>query len=232
MTPALRVLVADDQPILRAAVRAALEADGIEVCAEAGDATGAVEQAKACRPDLCLLDLHMPGNGLQAARRIAEELPDVPVVMFTVADDDASLFDAARFGVAGFLPKDMALDRLAAALHGVMRGEAAFPRATVTRLLEQLHDRGRTVRRSVPGRPRVTLTSREAEIVDLLRTRKTTATIARELFVSPATVRSHVASVLRKFGVRDRDALVALLHERGETSTPDYASGHGVAAAS
>ena len=220
-TRVLRILVADDHAVVRAAIRASLEAGGVEVCAEVADAPAAVDAAMLTKPDVCLLDLHMPGNGLRAAKAIMDELPDASVVMLTVADEDEAVFDAVRAGVAGYLRKDIDLDRLPDAVRGVAKGEAAFSRTMVARILDEFHDRGRSARRSVPGRPSVTLTSREAEVLDLLRDRLTTAQMARRLFVSPATIRTHVASVLRKFGVADRDALLRLHGQRGESSTPD-----------
>jgi DNA-binding NarL/FixJ family response regulator len=213
--------VADDHAVVRLAVRTALEADGIEVVAEASDAAGAVEAALRLEPDVCLLDLHMPGNGLWAARRIASKAPATAVVMLTVADGDDDLLDAVRSGVAGYLPKDTDLARLGAALEGVLHGETAIPRAYMTRLLGELREGGRTAKRVVPGRASVTVTSREREVLQLLEHGLTTAEMARRLFVSPATVRTHVASLLRKFGVADRAALLAVVGERGETSTPD-----------
>ena len=215
------MVIADDHPVVRTALRTALEGSGVVVCAAVGDAPAAVAATRAERPDVCVLDLHMPGNGLVAARRIAAEVPETAVVMLTVADDDETLFESVRAGVAGLLPKDMDLDRLAPTLEGVVRGEAAFPRTVVSRLLDRYEDRSRATRRSVRGRPSVQLTSREAEVVDLLREGLTTAQMAARLFVSPATVRSHMASALRKFGVPDRGALLALIGVRGEISTPD-----------
>ena len=215
------MVIADDHAVVRAALQTALETSGVSVCAAVGDGPAAIDAVRSERPDVCLLDLHMPGNGLVAARRIAAEMPDTAVVMLTVADDDETLFESVRAGVAGLLPKDMDLDRLGPTLEGVVRGEAAFPRTVVSRLLDRFEDLSRSTRRSVPGRPAVQLTSREAEVVDLLREGLTTAQMARRLFVSPATIRTHVASALRKFGARDREALLAMIGVCGETSTRD-----------
>lgn len=221
MGDSLTVVVADDQSVARAAVRSALEADGIEVVADAADAAGAVDAVARTRPDVCLLDVHMPGNGLWAARRILAESPDTLVVMLTVADADEDLFDALRLGVAGYLAKDIDLDRLPAAVRGVLKGEAALSRTQMSRVLDQFQDRGRTTRRSVSGQGSVTITSREADVLRLLEERLTTAQMASRLFVAPATVRTHVSSLLRKFGVADREALLLALSARRETSTRD-----------
>jgi DNA-binding NarL/FixJ family response regulator len=217
----VRVVVADDHGVVRLAVRLALEAAGFAVVGEAGDVPEVLEVVARTEPHVCLLDVHMPGNGLQAARRLATLAPDVAVVMFTVSADEDVLFEALRLGVAGFLPKDMDLDRLGPALHGVLRGEAAIPRTLMARVLDQFQDRGRAVRRSVPGRAHVSLTSREAEVLDLLLDEATTAEISSRLFVSPATVRTHVTAILRKFGVADRAGLVSLVRERRGTSALD-----------
>lgn len=217
----MRVVVADDHGVVRLAVRLALEAAGFAVVGEAGDVPSLLELVDRTAPDVCLLDVHMPGNGLQAARRLASEQPEVAVVIFTVSSEEEVLFEALRAGVAGFLPKDMDLDRLGTALHGVLRGEAAIPRTLMARVLDQFQDRGRTVRRSVPGRQHVSLTSREAEVLDLLLEQATTAEIARRLFVSTATVRTHVTALVRKFGAADRSEVVALVRERRGTSARD-----------
>lgn len=217
----MRVVVADDHTVVRLAVRLVLESEGFVIVGEASDAASTLDVARRQRPDICLVDVHMPGNGLQAARRLALDLPKTAVVMFTVSTADDDLFEALRVGVAGYLLKDMDLDRLPAALRGVLRGEAALSRTLMARVLDEFRDRRRSVRRSAPGRLNVSLTSREAEVLDLLIAELATADIAKRLYVSPATVRTHVASILRKFAVADRIHLLELVQERRRTSTPD-----------
>ena len=124
---AIRVLVADDHPLTRLGIRHAL-GDGFEVCAEADDAEAAVEAALREQPDICLLDVGMPGNGISAAARIAALLPRAAVVMISAARDDDTLLAALRAGAVGYLPKEMAFTRLPEALLGVLDGEAALPR--------------------------------------------------------------------------------------------------------
>jgi DNA-binding NarL/FixJ family response regulator len=204
----VKVLLADDHPSTRAGVRFALEAADMVVCAEVGDAPSAVAAAE--RPDLCLLDIHMPGGGIVAAHAIASKVPEAAVVMLTVSREDEDLFAALRAGARGYLLKDMDPDRLAAALRGVLSGEAAMPRAMVSRVMEEF----RTSRR-LPGRGRgAKLSSREWEVLEAMGRGMTTSEIADTLYLSKATVRSHVASILKKLQVPDRDAAVRLIKER------------------
>lgn len=213
----LRVLIADDHPPTRAGVRASLEADGFDVCCEVGDAEAAVAKALEEKPDLCLLDIHMPGSGIAAAEKICSQLPNTAVVMLTVSRNDVDLFDSLRAGAAGYLLKDTDPDRLPIALRSVLEGEAAIPRQLVSRLVEEF--RGGRTRRKVPriGGRGVELTSREWDVLDLLREGCTTEEIAKRLFVSPGTIRSHVASMLKKLNVDSREAAVALLEEHSDT---------------
>jgi DNA-binding NarL/FixJ family response regulator len=212
--PPVRVLVADDHPLTRVGIGLALEGEGFEVCAEAGDADGAVEAAVRERPDLCLLDVSMPGGGIRAAEMILDRVPESVVVMVTAASDDETLFAALRAGAQGFLVKDRALGRLPQALAGVLEGEAAMPRDLTARVLAEFRRRGRSPRLTGAGRPRVGLTSREADVLELLHQGLETAEIGERLFLAGTTVRTHVSALLRKFGVRDREALLALLEVR------------------
>jgi DNA-binding NarL/FixJ family response regulator len=207
-----RVLIADDHPPTRAGVRLALERAGFTVCGEAWTAAGAIEQAVREEPDVCLLDIHMPGSGIAAASAIADRVPTTSIVMLTVSQEDEDLFDALKAGAAGYLLKTTNPDRLPNALEGVLRGEAALPRALVMRVLAEF--RRRPQRRRLPGRVGLQdLTVREWEVLELLAEGLTTAEIANKLFISRATVRTHVASTLRKLSAADRDAAVAVLKE-------------------
>jgi DNA-binding NarL/FixJ family response regulator len=211
VSESFRVLVADDHPPTRAGVRAALERDGFVVCAEAGDARSAIEAARRERPDVCLLDIHMPGDGIHAAETISGELPDTAVVMLTVSRTDADLFNALRAGAAGYLLKDIDPIRLPLALRGVLEGEAALPRRLVALLIEEFRERKRRRRIPLVGRRGVELTDREWEVLDLMKQGLSTDEIAARLFISPVTVRTHVSSVLRKLHVPTREAALALL---------------------
>jgi DNA-binding NarL/FixJ family response regulator len=209
----LTVVVADDHPPTRAGIRAALEGSGFIVCSETANSDDAVDAARAERPDVCILDIHMPGNGISAAERITTEMPEIAVVMLTVSRDDTDLFDALRAGAAGYLLKDTDPDRLPHALRGVLAGEAALPRTLVARLMEEF--RTRNGRRRLPllgGRP-VELTGREMDVLGLLRDGLSTEQIAERLFVTPVTVRTHVSSLLRKLKVPDRESAVRLFDD-------------------
>jgi DNA-binding NarL/FixJ family response regulator len=211
VSESFRVLVADDHPPTRAGVRAALERDGFVICAEAGDARSAIEIARRERPDVCLLDIHMPGDGIHAAETISRELPDTAVVMLTVSRSDADLFNALRAGASGYLLKDIDPIRLPLALRGVLEGEAALPRRLVALLIEEFRERKRRRRIPLVGRRGVELTDREWEVLDLMKQGLSTEEIATRLFISPVTVRTHVSSVLHKLHVPTREAAVALL---------------------
>jgi two-component system nitrate/nitrite response regulator NarL len=207
----LTVLIADDHAPTRAGVRAALGDDGFAVVAETDRADAAVDLALCARPDVCLLDVHMPGSGIVAAARITDQMPDTVVVMLSVSRDDDDLFGALRAGAAGYLLKDMDPDRLAPALRGVLAGEAALPRTLVARVVEEF--RAAECRPSLPlvRRRGARLTAREGEVLELLRDRLTTAQIAHRLGLSAVTVRRHVSSILAKLRVPDRRAMEHLL---------------------
>ena len=196
-------------------MRQTLVEAGFEVVAEAADSPSAVEAAERERPDLCLLDVHMPGGGIRAAGEILERLPDTAVVMLTVSRNDEDLFDALRAGAAGYLLKDTDPARLPHALRGVLAGEAAVPRTLVARVLDEFRTHGRRRRVPLPGHRGIELSSREWEVLDMLREGQTTADIARHLFVSPVTVRRHVSAILRKLDVPDRRAAVDLVEREG-----------------
>lgn len=213
VVPPLRVILADDHPPTRAGVRRALETAGWTVCGEAGDAEGAVALAQQFRPDVVLLDIHMPGGGVAAAAKVAALLPETAVVMLTVSRHDGDLFSALRAGASGYLLKDIDPDRLPLALEGVLRGEAALPRNLVARLMEEFRSRGRR-RMTLPNRQAVGLTAREWEVLELMGDGKRTNEIAERLQVSAVTVRTHVSAILRKLHVTDRAEAVKLLAQR------------------
>ena len=216
MIEPIAVLVADDHAPTRADVKGILDEDGrFAVRAEAADAAGAVAAALEARPDVCLLDVRMPGGGVGAAWEISARLPDTKIVMLTVSRDDADLFAALRAGASGYLLKDLDPDRLPDALAAVVAGEGALPGSLVARLVNEFRDRGprrRAVLSSSPsGEP---LTSREWQVLELMRDGLTTAQIADRLVISRATVRSHVAGILRKLRVPDREAALELFRSQ------------------
>jgi len=208
------VLLADDHARTRAMVRRALERSGdFRVCAEACDAPTAVQGARETQPEVCLLDINMPGNGIAAAAHITSALPDTAVVMLTVSRQDDDLFDALRAGASGYLLKGMDEDAIGDALQRVLAGEAMLPGTLVARLVDEFRDREQR-RIAVPDGQTARLTGREWDVLELMRKGAGTAEISERLFVSPTTVRSHVSAILRKLGVPTREAAIKLLDGR------------------
>jgi two-component system, NarL family, nitrate/nitrite response regulator NarL len=210
----IRVLIADDHAPTRADIRAALEESlAFAVPAAVSDAAAAVDAAVRERPDLCLLDIRMPGNGIAAAWEITARLPETKVVMLTVSRDDRDLFASLQAGASGYLLKDLDASALRASLESVVAGEAAMSRRMVARVLQEFRDRAAKRRSIVTPRPGPHLTSREWEVLNLLRRGLSTAEIAAELFISQATVRSHILATLRKLRVPDRRSAIQLFEE-------------------
>jgi DNA-binding NarL/FixJ family response regulator len=213
----LRVLIADDHAPTRQDVRRALEDDErFSVCAAVADAVEAVQAALRERPDICLLDIQMPGSGLAAAWEIASRLPRTRIVMLTVSDEDNNLFAALRAGAAGYLLKTMNLKRLPDELNGVCAGEAAMPPALVARVLEQFHGREPRWRSLAARETGERLTSREWEVLELLAQARSTAEIAWQLGLSASAVRVHITSIVRKLAVANRAAAAELFRGRSE----------------
>jgi DNA-binding NarL/FixJ family response regulator len=209
------VVIADDHVPTRAGIRAALEEHGFEVVAETGTAAGAVEAALRERPDICLLDIHMPGNGIAAAEQIGAALPGTAIVMLTVSTTDEDLFDALKAGASGYLLKDIDPARLPKALEGVLDGEAAIPRKLAARLIDEF--RRREHHRSPLRERGVELTAREWEVLELLQQGLKTGEIASRLFISRGTVRTHIAATVKKLRVSNRDGAIRLLAEAGNS---------------
>jgi DNA-binding NarL/FixJ family response regulator len=206
----IRVVIADDHPTALAGIRESVEDGGFEVCGEAAEARAAVGLALRERPDLCLLDVHMPGDGIRAAREITEALPECAVVMMSISRDDEDLFASLRAGAAGYLLKDTDPARLPHALRGVLAGEAAVPRELVARLIDEFRTRGQRRRVPLPGRRGLELSGREWEVLDLMAEGLSTAEIGRRLVLSPVTVRRHISGILETLGTPDREAAVRL----------------------
>jgi DNA-binding NarL/FixJ family response regulator len=205
----VRVLLADDHVPTRDDIRRALEADPrFTVCAEAGDAPLAIESALRESPDVCVLDVRMPGGGVAAAWEISARLPETKIVMLTVSADDGDLFASLRAGASGYLLKDIDPLALPGALLGLLDGDAALSPSLVARVIGEFRDRGPRRRAVLASGPYESLTSREWQVLDLLRNGLSTAAIARRLVVSPVTVRTHVNSILRKVRAPDRETLL------------------------
>ena len=208
MTSPLRVLLADDHSPTLDELTTALRADPrFDVAAAVGHAAAAVAGAVRTRPDLCVLDITMPGSGIAACWEITARLPETIVVMFTVSAADDDLFAALRAGASGYLLKDTDPARIPDLLAGAAAGHAAIPPVLVARMVRHFRDRDPRRRQPTGSVP---LTSREWEVLELMSRRLTNSQIARELSVSPVTVRTHVSAVLRKLRVPDRDGAVRL----------------------
>jgi DNA-binding NarL/FixJ family response regulator len=207
-------LIADDHAPTRDDVRRALTKAGMDVCAEVADAARAVQRALETKPDICLLDLRMPGGGVAAAWEISARLPMTKVVVLTVSDDDSSLFGALRAGAVGYLVKDMDLSLLPRALQDVVDGRAAIPRSLVARMVKQFHasdPRFRTT--DVSGEPGTRLTSREWDVLAALADGLSTREIGRRLHLKQSGVRAHISAVVRKLGVADREEAIVFFRE-------------------
>jgi DNA-binding NarL/FixJ family response regulator len=210
-----RTLVVDDHPLTRSALVGLLEQHSFPVVGEAADGSEAVENARKLQPDLVLLDLAMPGGGgLEALPKLRAAAPDCEVVVLTASGTEDDLLAAIRAGAAGYLLKTESPERIAEFLEGVAHGEAALSGEIARRLVDRVRDGGR-LDSGVPAAIAERLSAREVEVLLLLDEHLGTDQIARRLFISEHTVRSHVKSLLRKLGVSSRrDALEALAAAR------------------
>jgi DNA-binding NarL/FixJ family response regulator len=211
-----RILLVDDHPLTRAALAALLQQHGFDVVGEAADGNEAIARAGELRPDLVLLDLSMPGlDGLTALPRLRDAAPECEVVVLTASGTEENLLAAIRGGAAGYLLKSEPPARIVEFLRGVAHGEAALSGAVARRLLEQVRAGGGRSS-GVPDSIAAALSARELEVLLLLDEHLGTDEIAKRLFISEHTVRSHVKSLLRKLGVSSRrEALEALTSARG-----------------
>jgi DNA-binding NarL/FixJ family response regulator len=218
----IRVLLADDQTLVRSGFRALLErAEEIEVVGEAADGLEAVELARAERPDVILMDIRMPGiDGLEATRRITgdESLAAVRVIMLTTFELDEYVFEALHAGASGFLLKDVEPDELRDAVRIVAGGDALLAPSVTKRLIREFVSR--------PGRNRPSperleeLTDREREVMALVATGLSNQEIAERLVISPATAKTHVSRTMTKLHAHDRAQLVVLAYETGLLRVP------------
>jgi len=208
----LRVLVVDDQELVRAGFRMILERGGLDVVGEAADGLAAVELAGSLAPDVVLMDIRMPVlDGIEATRRIVTARPETRVVVLTTFDLDEHVLAAVDAGANGFLLKDLPPGDLVHAVGVVARGDALLAPALTRRLLEQHAARPR-----VEARERLAgVTDREAEVMRLVASGLSNAEIGRSLFLSEATVKTYVSRLLTKLGVRDRVQLTVLAYESG-----------------
>jgi DNA-binding NarL/FixJ family response regulator len=207
------VLVADDDTTHRRGVREALEANGFAVIAEAGDADTAINATTRLRPDILLLEIELPGDGLAAVGRIAKASPKTLIVVLSRSERPDDVVTALTRGASGYLLKGISGEQLASTLRGAYDGEPPLSRSLVPHVVEEIR-RGSGRRLLLPDGA-VTLTPREWEVGELLRERHSTAEIADRLGVSPVTVRRHVGLLLQKLGAESREAAVDMLRVYG-----------------
>jgi DNA-binding NarL/FixJ family response regulator len=208
----VRVVIADDQALVRAGFRALLEAsDDLEVVGEAGDGAEAVRLGLELEHDVGLMDIRMPvEDGLSATRRLTAALPDVRVVVLTTFSLDEYVFEALRSGASGFLLKDTDPAELLRAVRVAAEGDALLSPSITRRLVEEYATRAKAPTVSLDA-----LTEREREVVALAGTGLSNEEIAARLFLSPLTAKTHVSRAMGKLGVRDRAQLVVLAYESG-----------------
>ncbi|MDQ6822242.1 MAG: response regulator [Solirubrobacteraceae bacterium] len=209
------VLIADDQALVRAGFRMILEADdSLRVVAEASDGAQAIEATRRTGPDIVLMDIRMPVmDGLEATRRIVATKDPPRVLMLTTFDLDEYIFDALVAGASGFLLKDVAPEELLAGVHTIAQGESLLSPSVTRRLIEAFVRDHPPTPKPPPGLDE--LTARELEILGLIARGLSNAEIAEQLVVSSTTIKTHVARVLDKLGLRDRVQAVVLAYETG-----------------
>jgi two-component system, NarL family, nitrate/nitrite response regulator NarL len=219
MTP-LRLLLVDDQVLFRRGLRALFESrDGFVIVGEASDGAEAIEMARATRPDVVLMDIHMPVcNGVTATAVIKSELPQSRVVALTVSDEDDDLFEAVKNGADGYLLKNLEPDELFGLLRGVLTGEAPISPAVAGRLLREFRGRHwRTAGSAMTGG----LTPREQEILSLVAAGLSNAEIAGRLWIVEGTVKNHLHNILEKLQLENRVQAAAYAIRQGLVQSPE-----------
>jgi DNA-binding NarL/FixJ family response regulator len=220
----VRILIADDQALVRAGFKMILDAeDDLDVVGEAIDGREAIEQVSALRPDVVLMDIRMPElDGLEASRRIlASQTDGAPkILMLTTFDLDEYVYEALRAGASGFLLKDTPPEQLVSAIHVVAEGEALLAPSVTRRVISEFV-KGTGPRAATQFPKLDDLTARELEVLKAIARGLSNAEIARELYVSETTVKTHVARILMKLGLRDRVQVVVLAYEAGVVQPGD-----------
>ncbi len=198
-----RILLAEGDRPTRAGLRVAVRRAGFELVDEAGSLAEALAAASRQSPDVAMIAVDLPGGGTEATRRLVSLYPRVRVIVLSAELDGDELLEAVLAGAAGYLAKDMSLDRLPHAIQGVLAGEVALPRLHVDKLLAELRRRD-AARERIAARTGASLTDREWEVLQLLGEGASTATIAERLRISQDTARRHISTLLSKLGVSDR----------------------------
>jgi DNA-binding NarL/FixJ family response regulator len=209
----IRVVLADDHPVVLGGLRALLESlPGYEVVGAAGDGEAAVREVQLTKPDVVLMDIRMPGiDGLEATRRIRATVGDVAVLVLTMFDDDDTVFDAMRAGAQGYLLKGADQVEIDRAIRAVVAGEAIFSPGIAQRVLGYFA----SPPPAAAVGPFPELTPREREVLDLVAAGKRNHMIANELFLSPKTVANHISSIFMKLAVADRSAAIVRARQGG-----------------
>jgi DNA-binding NarL/FixJ family response regulator len=201
----IRVMIVDDHPLVRAAVAQAISAPDVEMVAEAANAEEALLSALAVRPDVLLVDIHLPGmTGLQLVRELAPRLPDTRIVMLTVSATDRDVADAIGYGAVGYLTKDLMPDALLRSVRAAYAGDLAMHRGLAARLIRRLAGRPRSEMVATGDPASEHLSPRERDVLRLIEEELTDRQIAESLGISSRTVATHVSSILHKLGVRNR----------------------------
>jgi DNA-binding NarL/FixJ family response regulator len=202
---AIRVMIVDDHPLVRSAVRQAITAPDVEMVAEAATAEEALQSAPLVRPDVLLVDIHLPGmTGVQLVRELAPRLPDTRIVMLTVSAADRDVVDAIGYGAVGYLTKDLMPDALLRSVRAAYTGDLAMPRHLAARLIRRFAGRLRSEPLTIGDPAGEQLSPRERDVLRLIAEHLTDRQIAESLGISSRTVATHVSSILHKFGVRNR----------------------------
>ncbi len=210
----IRVVVVDDQELFRRGLTMLLEVEpGIEVVGEAGDGISATDLIVATVPDVVLLDVRMPKrSGLQACMTIKELVPSVKIIMLTVSDEEADLYESVKNGASGYLLKDSSIDEVAQAVRVVAEGQSLISPSMAVKLIDEFKEMSRTDREQVPT-PR--LTERELEVLRLVATGMNNRDAARALFISENTVKNHVRNILEKLQLHSRmEAVMYAVREK------------------
>ncbi|MGI8329742.1 response regulator [Actinomadura scrupuli] len=215
----VRVVLADDQPLIRAGLRVLVaDTPDLEIVGEAGTGAEAVRLVRDARPDVVVMDIRMPGmDGIEATRMITAGSGTSRVVVLTTFDDDDYVYAALRAGASGFLVKDMTLDDILAGIRVVAAGDALIAPSVTRRLIQHFADRPQAAprRRTADG-----ITDREREVLTLVGSGMSNGEIAAKLFISVATAKAHVARLFTKLDARDRVHLVIIAYEMGLVTPP------------
>jgi DNA-binding NarL/FixJ family response regulator len=213
---AVRVLIVDDHALFRRGLQMVLENEGdIEVVGEASDGHEAVERAEKTTPDVVLMDVRMPKrSGIEATRAIKDVLPSTKILMLTISDEEADLYEAIKAGASGYLLKEISIEEVANAIRSVQQGQSLISPSMASKLLNEFAAmvKRRDERKQVPG-PR--LTDRELEVLKLVAKGMNNRDIGTELFISENTVKNHVRNILEKLHLHSRmEAVVYAVREK------------------